>query len=77
MGAWFFMLGPLILGGIGLMLLFNLFGATDDLTDFYEGRGDWFPILQGDDKATHRLVGAVLLVAGVVTTIAFVKMGVL
>jgi hypothetical protein len=77
MGAWFFMLGPLILGGIGLMLLLNLFGATDDLTDFYEGRGDWFPILQGDDKATHRLVGAVLLVAGVVTTIAFVKMGVL
>ena len=77
MGAWFFMLGPLILGMFGLMMLLNIFGATDDLTDFYRGRGDWFPILNGDEKASHRIVGAVLLAAGVVTTIAFVKMGVL
>jgi hypothetical protein len=77
MGAWFFMLGPLILGLFGLMMLFNVFGATDDLTEFYKGRGDWFPILNGDEKATHRLVGAILLAAGVITTIAFVKMGVL
>ena len=77
MQAWFFLLGPLLLGLVGAMLLFNIFGATNDLTDFYEGRGDWFPILNGDEAGSHRLVGAVLLVAGIVTTIAFVRMGVL
>lgn len=77
MQAWFFLLGPLLLGLVGAMLLFNIFGATNDMTDFYEGRGDWFPILNGDEPASHRLVGAVLLVAGILTTIAFLKMGVL
>jgi hypothetical protein len=77
MGAWFFMLGPLILGLFGLMMLLNIFGTTDDLTEFYKGRGGWFPILNGDEAATHRLVGAILLAAGIISTIAFVKMGVL
>ena len=77
MDAWFFLLGPLILGLFGLMLLLNIFGATTDMAKFYKGRGDWYPILQGDSPGTHRLVGGVLLIAGIVTTIAFVKMGVL
>ena len=77
MGAWFFLIGPLILGLFGGMLLFNVFGATNDMTKFYKGRGDWYPILQGDSKGTHQLVGAVLLVAGIITTIAFIRMGVL
>jgi hypothetical protein len=77
MQAWFFLMGPLILGVFGLMLLLDLFGATSDMARFYKGRGDWYPILQGDKPGTHRLVGGVLLVAGVVTTIAFIRMGVL
>src|ERR1700716_2897129 len=77
MQAWFFLMGPLILGLFGLMLLLDLFGTTSDMARFYKGRGDWYPILQGDSKGTHRVVGAILLVAGIVTTIAFVQMGVL
>src|SRR5258708_28658589 len=77
MQAWFFLLGPLLLGLVGAMLLFNIFGATNEMTDFYEGRGDWFPILNGDGPASQGLVGVVLMVAGVITTITFVTMGVL
>ncbi len=77
MDAWFLLLGPLILGLVGLALLLNVFGTTDDMVDFYKGRGDWFPVLQGDEKTNHRLVGAVLLVGGIVTAVAFMKMGVL
>jgi hypothetical protein len=77
MDAWFLILGPVILGLVGLAMLLNVFGATDDMVDFYKGRGDWYPILQGDEKNSHRLVGAFLLVAAVVTAVAFLKMGVL
>jgi hypothetical protein len=58
-------------------MLLNVFGATDDMVDFYRGRGDWYPILQGDEKKSHRLVGAFLLLAGVLIGVAFLKMGVL
>jgi hypothetical protein len=77
MDAWFLLIGPLILGLVGVALLFNAFGSTDDMVDFYKGRGDWFPVLQGDEKRNHRLIGAVLLVGGIVTAVAFLKMGVL
>jgi hypothetical protein len=77
MVAWFLLLGPLMLGLLGLALMLNVFGTTDDMARFYRGRGEWFPILEGDEKASHRLAGAVLLVGGVVTAIAFLKMGIL
>jgi hypothetical protein len=77
MQAWFFLIGPIILGGYGLLLLLDVFGATSDLERFYKGRGDWYPILPGDSKATHRVVGAVLLVFAVVTTVALWGMHVL
>jgi hypothetical protein len=77
MDAWFLVLGPVILGFVGLALLLNVFGSTDGMADFYKGRGDWFPVLQGDEKTNHRLIGAVLLVGGIVTAVAFLKMGVL
>lgn len=77
MVAWFLVLGPLILGLVGLAMLLNVFGTTDDMVDFYKGRPDWYPILQGDEKKSHRIVGAVLLVGGVVTALAFLRMGVL
>jgi hypothetical protein len=75
--AWFFLIGPLILGAYGLLLLFDLFGTTKDMTNFYKGRGDWYPILPGDDSATHRFVGAILLATAVVLTIAMWGMHVL
>jgi hypothetical protein len=77
MVAWFLLLGPVILGLVGLGMLLNVFGTTDDMVDFYKGRGDWFPVLQGDERNNHRLVGAVLLLGGVVTAVAFLRMGVL
>jgi hypothetical protein len=77
MDAWFLILGPAILGLVGLAMLLNVFGATDDMVDFYKGRGDWYPILQGDEKKSHRMVGAFLLVCAVITGVAFIKMGVL
>jgi hypothetical protein len=77
MVAWFLLLGPVMLGLLGLALLLNVFGSTDDMARFYKGRGEWFPILQGDEKSSHRMVGAVLLVGGVVTAVAFFRMGVL
>ncbi|HEV3233025.1 MAG TPA: hypothetical protein VG329_00570 [Candidatus Dormibacteraeota bacterium] len=77
MQAWFFLIGPLILGGYGFLLLFNVFGATKDMSNFYKRRGDWYPILPGDDNATHRLVGGILLVFAIITTIAMMGMHVL
>jgi hypothetical protein len=75
--AWFFLIGPIILGGYGLLLLLDVFGATKDITNFYKGRGDWYPILPGDSSGTHRLVGAILVVFAIVTTIAFWGMRIL
>ena len=75
--AWFLLLGPLLLGLLGLALLLNFFGTTDDMARFYRGRGEWFPVLQGDEKSSHRMIGAVLLAGGVLTAVAFLRMGVL
>jgi len=77
MVAWFFLVGPLILGAYGVLLLFDIFGATSDAADFYKARGDWFPILPGDDRATHRLVGGILVVFAIVITVAMIGMHVL
>ncbi len=77
MQAWFFLLGPLLLGGYGLALLLNLFGANSDMTKFYKGRADWYPILQGDSKNTHRVVGAVLTAFAVFMGVAFWGMHIL
>ncbi len=77
MQAWFFLLGPLILGGYGLILLLNIFGATSDAAKFYKARGDWYPILPGDDRATHRLVGGILVVFAIIITVAMIGMHVL
>ena len=77
MQAWFFLIGPLLLGAYGLTLLFNIFGATSDLEKFYKGRADWYPILQGDSKGTHRLAGAALTITAIVMTVAFWRMNIL
>ena len=77
MQAWFFLMGPILLGVYGLTLLFNVFGATSDLARFYRGRGEWYPILEGDSKGTHRLVGAVLTAFAVLMGLAFWQMKIL
>jgi hypothetical protein len=75
--AWFLLLGPLLLGLLGLFFLLNIFGASTGMANFYKGRGELFPVLEGDSPSTHRMMGALLLVAGIITTIAFLKTGVL
>ena len=77
MVGWFLLVGPVILGLTGLALVLNVFGTTDDMADFYKGRGDWFPVLEGDQKTTHRLMGMIMMVGGIVIAIAFLKMGIL
>jgi hypothetical protein len=77
MVGWFLLVVPATLGLIGLALLLNVFGTTDDMVHFYRGRGNWFPVLEGDEKSTHRLIGVILLLGGVVTAIAVVRMGIL
>jgi ABC-type phosphate transport system permease subunit len=74
MNAWFFLVPPIIIGVWGLILLLNIFGTTNDLSKFYKGRGDWYPILQGDNKSTHRVAGAALLSTGIVLTAAVLGM---
>ena len=75
--AIFLLAMPVTLGFYGLALLLNLFGATTNETNFYRGRGEWFPILDGDKKSTHRLVGGVLVLISVVSGLAIVFTGVL
>jgi len=50
---------------------------TGDAADFYKRRGDWYPILPGDDKATHRFVGGILVVFAIIITVAMLGMHVL
>ena len=57
---------PVLMGLVGIVWLLNLFGATDAETRFYRGREFWFPILPGDDRATHRFVGGILVVIAIV-----------
>ncbi|MFN2464407.1 MAG: hypothetical protein ABR573_10970 [Candidatus Dormibacteria bacterium] len=71
----FMIAGPVILGLYGLVLLFNIFGTADREVEFHRGRGDLHPILDGDQQLTHRLVGGVLLLFGVVMSWAFIQMG--
>ena len=58
-------------------MLLDLFGASNDAAEFYKRRGDWYPILPGDDRATHRFVGGLLVVFAIITTVAMMGMHVL
>lgn len=64
--AVFLLAMPVLLGCYGLALVLNLFGATTAEANFYRGRGEWYPLLEGDQKSTHRLVGfAMALISGI------------
>ena len=52
---------PILLGVIGLFWLLNLFGTADAEAKYYRGREFWFPILPGDEKATHRFIGGIMV----------------
>src|SRR5947209_7592709 len=56
MQGWFFLIFPIALGIYGFLLMLNLFGATDELADFYHhDRANWFPIL---DYWLRRILGS-------------------
>ena len=74
--AIFFMTIPAVLGIYGLCLAFNLFGSGDAETRFYKGRGDWFPIMDGEVLSTHRIVGFAMFVISVVTIVAMLATGI-
>lgn len=59
--AWLFLLLPWLAGLWGLGMLLNLFGMARRESEFYRGRGYWYPILDGEETFTHRLAGALLL----------------
>ncbi len=64
--AVFLLAIPVVLCIYGVALMLNIFGATTAEVDFYRGRGEWYPLLDGDQMATHRLVGlALTLIAGI------------
>lgn len=74
--AIFFLTIPVILGFYGLLLAFNVFGSGDAETEFYRGRGDWFPILDGETLSSHRIIGFAMMVISVVTIVAMLLSGV-
>lgn len=72
---WYLLVVPVGMGIWGLLWLFNIFGAADAEARFYRGRGNWFPILEGDQRNTHRLMGAVLLLAAIGMVVAYYLIG--
>lgn len=74
--AVFLLTMPVVLGCYGLALLLNLFGASTSEAAFYRGRAEWYPILDGDQKATHRLVGLAMAVISGISVAAIVATGI-
>ena len=74
--AVFMLAMPVLLGLYGLALVLNLFGAASSETDFYRGRGEWYPVLDGDQQSTHRLMGSVMLGISAVSIAAIVATGI-
>ncbi|MEA2681778.1 MAG: hypothetical protein QOK05_106 [Chloroflexota bacterium] len=74
--AVFLLTMPVVLGIYGLALVLNLFGAASNETDFYRGRGEWYPILDGDQKATHQLAGLVMVLISGISIAAIVATGI-
>jgi hypothetical protein len=66
---------PGLMGAYGFALLFNLFGQTSSMVEFYRGRDDWYPILDGASTATHRFAGWSMLSFAVTLTFLFFKTG--
>jgi hypothetical protein len=62
------MVVPWLAGAWGLALALNLFGAARRETEFFRGRGESYPILEGAETFTHRLAGVLLLLFAVATT---------
>ena len=71
--CWFLSIPPFLLGLYGLALVFNLFGAADDLVRLYRGHPLWYPILDGENRMVHRVMGAILLASGVFFTVFFFR----
>ena len=69
--CWVWMVLPGIMGLVGLLLAFNVFGSADEEARFYRGRADWYPVLQGDERGTHRMTGGIMLVCAIITALAF------
>jgi len=72
---WYLLVVPVAMGVWGLLWLFNIFGAADSEARFYRGRPYWYPILDGDKRNTHRLMGAVLLLAAIAMVVAYYLIG--
>ena len=71
--CWLLFFPPFLLGLYGLALMLNLFGAADDLVNLYRGHPLWYPILDGESRLVHRVMGSVLFAAGVVFTVVFTR----
>ena len=67
---------PVLLGFYGLALVLDLFGVASSEANFYRGRAEWYPILDGDELATHRLAGLVMLLVSVLSAGAIVATGI-
>ncbi|HXA42545.1 MAG TPA: hypothetical protein VNV65_06495 [Candidatus Solibacter sp.] len=77
MQAWIMLIIPVFMGAYGLALLFNLFGQASSMAEFYRGRDDWYPILDGDKTSTHRFAGWSMLSFAVTLTFLFWRTGLL
>jgi hypothetical protein len=64
MTCWYLAVYPVALGLVGLALLFDVAGLARRMAAFFRGRGYWYPILDGNEPATHRLAGFVLAAFG-------------
>jgi len=68
---------PWLAGLWGLGMALNLFGLARREMDFYRGRGNWYPILNGDETFTHRLAGSCMVCFAVAVTWVMVSSGTL
>jgi len=68
---------PWLMGAWGFAAVFNVFGAARREADFYRGRGYWYPILDGEERGTHRLAGACLIAFALASTWVLASQGML
>ena len=69
--CWILFFLPFLLGIYGFALMFNIFGAADDLVNLYRGRPLWYPVLDGESRVVHRTMGAILFVSALVFFVFF------
>jgi len=69
--CWILFFLPFLLGLYGLALMLNLLGAADDLVNLYRGRPLWYPILDGESRSVHRVMGSLLFISAVVFGVFF------